>query len=201
MATDRLSLSRWRNPAGLLVSVLLLALYARAPHAWALGFVALVPWLLTLNGVRTLRGSVVSGAVISVAFMAAVFSWFGVAIGAYTGMGAGAATAVLLLLAPLLQLQFTVFALVRHLVGRRHGPVLRALAAASAWVACEWLVPKLLGDTLGHGLFPSATLRQAADLGEADLRGATGDLGRRGGEGVEVEVAQERLARVLARPG
>lgn len=167
MATDRLSLSRWRNPAGLLVSVLLLALYARAPHAWALGFVALVPWLLTLNGVRTLRGSVVSGAVISVAFMAAVFSWFGVAIGAYTGMGAGAATAVLLLLAPLLQFQFTVFALVRHLVGRRHGPVLRALAAASAWVACEWLVPKLLGDTLGHGLFPSATLRQAADLGGA----------------------------------
>jgi len=56
---------------------------------------------------------------------------------------------------------------VRHLVGSRHGPALRALAGASAWVACEWLLPKLLGDTLAHGLFPSATLRQIADLGGA----------------------------------
>lgn len=167
MTTERLSLSRWRHPVGLLASVLLFALYARNPHAWPLGFVALVPWLLALNRIPSLRGSVLSGAVMSVAFMAAVFSWFGVAIGAYTGMGAGPAIAVLLLLAPLLQPQFVVFALVRSWAGRHYGPVLRTLAAASAWVACEWWVPKLLGDTLGHGLFPSAAVRQAADIGGA----------------------------------
>ncbi|WP_156962852.1 apolipoprotein N-acyltransferase [Aerolutibacter daejeonensis] len=162
-----MSLSRWRYPAGLFASVLLFALYARFPQAWALGFVALVPWLLTLNRMRSLRGSAVSGAVMSVAFMAAVFSWFGSAIGAYTGLGAGPATAVLLLLAPLLQPQFIVFVLVRYWAGRHHGTMLRALAAASAWVACEWWVPKLLGDTLGHGLFPSTMLRQVADIGGA----------------------------------
>lgn len=167
MTTERLSLSRWRHTAGILASVLLFALYARVPHAWPLGFVALVPWLLVLNRTRLLRGAVGSGAAMSMAFMAGVFSWFGVAIGAYTGMGAGLATGVLLLLAPLLQPQFIVFALVRHWAGRRHGPVLRTFAAASAWVACEWWVPKLLGDTLGHGLFPSAMLRQAADVGGA----------------------------------
>ena len=46
---------------------------------------------------------------------------------------------------------------------RRHGPSLGALAGAAAWVATEWLVPRLLGDTLGYGLYPSRLLRQAAD--------------------------------------
>lgn len=172
MTTERLSPFRWRHFAGLLASALLLAVYARVPQAWALGFVVLVPWLLTLNAARStngmlLGGVLLSGVLMSVAFMAAVFGWFGAAIGAFTGVGALPATVVLVVLAPLLQPQFIAFALVRCLVGRRHGPVLRAMAAASAWVACEWLAPKLLGDTLGHGLYPSAALRQVADLGGA----------------------------------
>ena len=172
MTTERLSWfyrrgARWRNVAGLLASVLLLAVYARVPQAWVLGFVALVPWLLALNVTRSTAGALLGGVLMSVAFVAAVFGWFGAAIGAYTGVGVLPATLVLVVLAPLLQPQFVAFALVRHLVGRRHGPVLRAVAAASAWVAFEWLVPKLLGDTLGHGLYPSATLRQVADLGGA----------------------------------
>jgi apolipoprotein N-acyltransferase len=43
--------------------------------------------------------------------------------------------------------------------------VLRAFAAAAAWVATEWLVPRLLGDSFRYGLYPSRLLRQAADLG------------------------------------
>ncbi len=159
--------ARWRNVAGLLASALLLAVYAHVPQAWVLGFIALTPWLLTLDTGRSMVGAGLNGALMSVAFVAAVFGWFGAAIGAYTGVGALPATAVLLVLAPLLQLQLVAFALVRHLAGRSHGPVVRALAAASAWLACEWALPKLLGDTLGHGLFPSTTLRQMADLGGA----------------------------------
>ena len=170
MTTDRLfdfSWRRieWKGVAGLIASSLLLALYARGGYAWALGFVALVPWLLTLDAARTTARVVLWGVLMSIAFVAAVFYWFGAAIGAYTGTGAVPATLVLIALAPLLQPQLIAFALARHLVGRRHGPVLRALAGASAWTACEWLVPKLLGDTLGHGLFPSAVLRQFADVG------------------------------------
>jgi apolipoprotein N-acyltransferase len=157
----------WRALAGIVGSAVLLGLYARGGHAWVLGFVALVPWLLALNATRSLGGTLLSGWLMSVAFAVAVFTWFGSAIGAYTGIGALPGTLALYLLAPLLQPQLLVFALVRHLVGRRHGAVLRALAGASAWVACEALWPKLLGDTLGQGLAPSALLRQFADLGGA----------------------------------
>ena len=164
---DRLPVSRWRLAAGVLVSAALCGVYAYGGYAWILGFVALVPWLLVLDTVRTARGALLAGALMSVAFAAAVFGWFGAAVGAYTGVGAVAGVLALLILAPLMQPQLIAFALVRHLVGRRHGALLRALAGAAAWVACEWLWPKLLGDTLGHGVFPSATLRQVADLGGA----------------------------------
>lgn len=167
MIQERSVPSRWRSVAGLLASAALLGLYARGGPAWGLGFVALVPWLLALERDATPLRALLHGAAMSVAFVAAVLYWFGAAIGAYLGIGATVATAALLLLAPVLQPQFLAFALVRHWAGRRYGPALRALAAAAAWVACEWLLPKLLGDTLGHGLFPSATLRQVADLGGA----------------------------------
>lgn len=163
----RWQLPRWHRLLGILASAVLLGLYARGGPAWVLGFVALVPWLITLDTERTIGGPLVSGWLMSLAFVVAVFSWFGAAIGSFTGIGAPLATLVLFALAPLMQPQFLAFALARQLVGRRHGPLLRALVGASAWVACEWLFPKMLGDTLAHGLFPSATLRQVADLGGA----------------------------------
>lgn len=161
------TLRRWRTFAGIAASAALLGLYAQGGYAWPLGLIALVPWLLTLNGMRTLRGALLGGWLMSVAFALAVFTWFGVAIGAYTGVGTSVAMLLLCLLAPLLQPQVLVFALVRQLIGRQHGPMLRALGGACAWVACEQLFPKLLGDTLGHGLAPSALLRQVADIGGA----------------------------------
>lgn len=159
--------SRWLALAGIAASALLLGLYARGGHAWPLGFVAMLPWLLTLNRTRTLAGALLSGWLMSVAFVLAVFVWFGTAVGSFTGSGTPLALLVAVALAPLLQPQVLAFALVRHGVGARHGPWLRALAGACAWVACEWLLPKLLGDTLGHGLAPSPSLRQIADLGGA----------------------------------
>lgn len=198
MIQERLSPSRWRSLAGILATAALLGLYARGGPAWGLGFVALVPWLLVLDNDRSMLRALANGALMSIAFVAAVFHWFGAAIGAYTGVGALPATVALLVLAPLLQPQFLAFALVRQWAGRRYGPVLRALAAASAWVACEWLMPKLLGDTLGHGLFPSAVLRQVADLG-----GATGitALLLLVNEAVAFAIEQrKRGTRVLLRP-
>jgi apolipoprotein N-acyltransferase len=157
----------WRVLVGIAASAALLGLYARGGHAWALGFVALVPWLLASNTVGTVAGALLNGWLMSVAFVAAVFLWFGAALDAYTGMGKAPAVLVLCAFAPLLQPQVIVFAVVRQLIGRHPGAFLRALAGASAWVACEWLWPKLLGDTLGHGLLPSPWLRQVADLGGA----------------------------------
>lgn len=159
--------SGWRAVAGLLLSAALFGVYAQGGIAWPLGFIALVPWLLVLDGLLGPGAALRHGLMMSIAFVVAVFAWFGFAIGSYTGIGPGAGLAVLVVAAPLLQPQLIAFALVRHVVGRRHGPLLRALAGASAWVATEWLVPRLLDDTLGHGLHPSTVLRQGADLGGA----------------------------------
>jgi apolipoprotein N-acyltransferase len=126
-----------------------------------------VPWLLTLDATRTAAGAARSGLVMSIAFVAAVFAWFGFAIAGYLGMPAATGLLALLAAAPLLQPQLLAFALVRHVAGRHHGAVVRALAGAAAWVATEWLVPRLFSDTLGHGLHPSYVLRQIADVGGA----------------------------------
>lgn len=126
-----------------------------------------MPWLLALDTTRTVGGTACSGLTMSLAFVVAVLAWFGFAIAHYAGAASAAGLLIVLAASPLLQPQFLAFALVRHLVGRRHGAVVRALAGASAWVAAEWLFPKLLGDTLGHGLYPSPWLRQIADVGGA----------------------------------
>ncbi len=158
---------RWFSLAGIAASALLLALYARGGDAWLLGFFVLVPWLLTLGAVKTIRGALVSGLLMSVAYVMAVFYWFAGAIAAFTEVATPGAVMALCTFAPLLQPQLLVYALTRHVVGRHHGPLLRTFAAAASWVACEWVVRKLFGDTLGHGLYPSAYLRQLADLGGA----------------------------------
>jgi apolipoprotein N-acyltransferase len=151
---------------GIVASAVLCGLCARGGSAWPLGFVMLVPWLWAQDACHSLRATLLCALGMALAFSAAVFGWFGLAIGHYTGMGAGTGLAVLLAGAPLFQPQFIAFALVRHWASRRArlGRATCALAAACGWVACEWLVPKLLGDTLGHGLYPSRLLRQGADL-------------------------------------
>lgn len=153
--------------AGIVGSAVLLGLYARGGNAWPLGFLALVPWLLALGRMRTLAGTLLSAWLMTIAFTLAVFSWFGTAFGAYVGLGALPTMLILAALAPVLQPQWLAFALARHLGARHQRAILGALTGAAAWVGCEWLLPKLLGDTLGHGLLPSATLRQVADLGGA----------------------------------
>ncbi|MEQ1514423.1 MAG: apolipoprotein N-acyltransferase [Lysobacteraceae bacterium] len=145
----------------------MLGLYSRGGNAYLLGFVGLVPWLLALDATRTVTGAARSGLAMSFAFVAAVFAWFGFSVAGYLGIPEATGLLVLLAAAPLLQPQLLAFALFRHIAGRHHGPVVRALAGAAAWVATEWLVPRLFDDTLGHGLHPSYELRQIADVGGA----------------------------------
>jgi apolipoprotein N-acyltransferase len=170
-----------------LTAAALCGLYARGGAAWMLGFVALLPWLRALDAEPSLARTLLGAWAMSVAYTAAVFFWFGNALGAYTQIGAGAGLALLLLAAPLFQPQILVFALVRHLTRRHDGAVLGACAGAAAWVAAEWALPHVLGDTLGHGLYPARLLRQAAELG-----GATGLT-------LLLLLANEALAAALAR--
>ena len=144
---------------------MLLAAYGRGGAGWVLGFVALVPWLWVLDRSRTWAGTLAAALAMTLVLVGVVFFWFGSAIGRFTGLGPEAGFALLLLAAPLLQPQLMVAALLRHGVRQRHGAARGALAGAAGWLGTEWLLLKPLGDTLGHGLYPSVLLRQAADLG------------------------------------
>lgn len=163
----RLARSRW---LGIAAAAALCGLYAQGVQGgpgWALGFIALVPWLRVLDRASSMAHVLLGAWAMAVAYTGAVFYWLGAALGDYTQIGAGAGLALLLAAAPLLQPQFIAFALVRHQARRTHGPGLAALAAAAAWLATEWAWPHVLGDTLGHGLYPAAWLRQGAALAGA----------------------------------
>lgn len=149
----------------LLAGALLLALFSRGGAGWLLGFVALLPWLWLLDRPRTWAGTLGLAVAMAMALAMACFWWFGLAMGRFTGVGAASGLALLLSAAPLLQPQLIVWALLRQAVRQRRGALLGALAGAAGWVGTEWALLKPLGDTLGHGLYPSALLRQAADLG------------------------------------
>lgn len=160
--------SRARRVAGLLAatvaSAVLCGVYARGGAGWAAGFVALAPWLIALDGARSTGGAVLCAWAMSVLYTAAVFPWFGGAVGRYTGLGHAAGMALLLVAAPLFQPQFLALALARRLFRRHHGPAVAALAGVAAWAATERLMPRLLDDTMAYGLHVQPLLAQAADL-------------------------------------
>lgn len=146
-------------------------LYARVESpAFALGFVAFVPWLAVLDRASTAREAAGLGLAFCVAFVLAVFSWFAVGMARYADAPLAAGFAALVLAAPLLQPQLPIYALLRHALRRRavarRGPLV-ACAASLAYVGAEWALPKLFGDTLGHGLLASPRLCQAAELAGA----------------------------------
>lgn len=132
-----------------------------------LEFVAFVPWLAALDRSGSLRAALASALAMTLAFTLGVFAWFGFAIATYSGSPSWVGLAVLVVAAPLLQPQFLLFAALRHHARRRLPPAAAALASWLAYTGAEWLVPKLLADTLGHGMYAFEWIRQAADVAGA----------------------------------
>lgn len=142
------------------------ALYARVEWPWfALGWCGLAPWLAVLDELRSWRGALAAGWLMSVAFTLAVFPWFIDAIAGYAGAPWLAALLVVVASAPLIQPQLIVHAAVRHLARRRAAAAWHVAGlSACAYVGAEWTLPKLFADSLGHGFLAADHLRQAADL-------------------------------------
>jgi len=152
-------------------SALAFALYARVDWPWFVcGWVGLVPWLALLDRAPSLRAALSAGVLMCVAFVLGVFAWLPSAIENYTGVPWSVALLVVVLLAPVIEPQFIVFAVARHLASRSALGGNRAyapLVGACAYVGTEWAWPKLFADTLGHGVYVSTLMRQAADLAGA----------------------------------
>lgn len=158
-----------RSAVALAATAAALGLFARMQPVWVpFGFVALVPALAVFDAARRVRDALAAALVLCVLFVLVIFGWFAGAIGTYSEIPAGAALVALVVLAPVLEPQFFVFALARFALQRRGAGVVRtALASALVYVGAEWASPKLFGDTLAHGLFGSAWMRQGADLAGA----------------------------------
>jgi apolipoprotein N-acyltransferase len=189
-----------RHAGGIVATALAAFVLAQVTAPWhVVTWVVLVPWLLALDATATARGALASGAVMAIAFGIVVFSWFPVAMADYAGAPTWAAAAIALALAPLFQPQFVVFALARHAARRRFAGAGIAIVGASAYVAAEWMFPKLLGDSIGMGLYPSSWIRQAADV--AGLPGLTFAVVL-GNEAVRAAVvaARDRRPRAAALP-
>jgi apolipoprotein N-acyltransferase len=128
----------------------------------------LLPALWWLEQGGSFKHVLLQAWLLSVAFSLGAFSWFGTAIDHYAQWPAGGGLLALALLAPLFQPQFFAWALLRqwaqHWAPQSQRTLWQALGASAAWVAAEWLFPKWLGDSLGHGLYPAEDLRQFASV-------------------------------------
>lgn len=155
---------RARPFVGAAASAILLALVGRVEAPWhLLTFVALAPWLWALSG-ASLQAALASAALLAAGFTAGAFFFVAPALAAYSGAPLWAAWIVTVALGPLvLQPQFLAAAAARVLTARR-GPVFAAGATALAYLGAEWALPKLFCDTLGYALYPSAALRQGAEI-------------------------------------
>ncbi len=145
-------------------SAVLLGLFHRLEQPFSvLGPVALVPWLLALDHSRTLAQVAGRTWLTVVLTVLLGFPWLATAGEVYGHLSSLTAWVLLALSAPLLQPQFFIAALARQLAGgaSRSGRI----AGIAAWVVTEQVVPKLLHDTLGHGLYPLRVLRPLAAVG------------------------------------
>ncbi|MCP3102452.1 apolipoprotein N-acyltransferase [Myxococcus sp. K15C18031901] len=145
--------------------------YSSLESRWlALGFVGLTPWLAAVDKARTFKGALSLGVGLAVVFSALVFGWFPRALQAYSGAPLWVCWGGMVLFAPLFQPQWVLTALGRWLARRGLGEKesgLPGVVGMLVYVGVEWLVPKLLADTLGLGLVSSERLRQGADLAGA----------------------------------
>jgi apolipoprotein N-acyltransferase len=162
---------------GVVATAGMLALFATLRMPWTLlGWVAMVPWLAALDRARSPREALGLGLALGAMFLSTAFGWFAGSVQAYSQAPLWVCWAALLLISPVVQLQFPLAALARYFARRAVGtgslagarrtwlpPVVTALV----YVGVEWFAPKLFTDTLGQGLVSLEWQRQGADVAGA----------------------------------
>ncbi|MGQ0505753.1 MAG: apolipoprotein N-acyltransferase [Myxococcaceae bacterium] len=155
-ARAKAGIASWRVPVvATCVSAVLVGLFQRLDCAW-LGFIALVPWLLVIEKSR--KHAVIHSLILTAGSVALSFPWLVSAASSYGRIPPWLGWGLLTLGSVLLQPQFLTAGLVRGRVAR-----------VCTYLAVEALYPKVLGDTLGHGLYPFESFRLFAAWGGAAL--------------------------------
>jgi len=141
---------------------------------WNLSFliwVALIPWFTALSRAKNHKEALTSGFWLNFLMSLGGFYWVGYVLMEFGGVNTGIAVAGLLLFCAFNQAQFMAYASFWHwYTSRKQASALqRMLTLVLTYTALDWLIPKIFRDTLGHSLYASAWLRQAADVGGAFL--------------------------------
>jgi apolipoprotein N-acyltransferase len=159
---------------GVVTTSAMLALFSGLRMPWTLlGWVALVPWLATVDRARSAREALGLGLALAAVFSAAVFGWFAGSVQAYSQAPLWVCWLALLLMSPVVQLQFPLAAPARFFARRAVGSAAVRLAwlppvvTALVYVGVEWFAPKLFADTIGLGLVTQEWHRQGADVAGA----------------------------------
>ncbi len=145
----------------------MLALFTLAEWPWLIfGFIGLTPWLAAIDRTKTIGGAFLAGLLMSLSYVLTAGYWVPDVIQSFSGVSWGVSLLVTILISPLIQPQFIALALARRFA--RGGSIrfipAAPLAGAFAYIGVEWAIPKFFSDTLGHMLFGSVLLRQAADV-------------------------------------
>jgi apolipoprotein N-acyltransferase len=138
-------------------------------QAW-IGWFCLVPWFWAVARARDSRDAFVQGLWLSVIISVVGFYWVGYVLHEFAGLPWPLASLGLLGYSLVGQPQLYLFSpVLRATRGLRLPTLPVTTCLALAYAGLDWILPKLFVDTLGHSLYASSWLIQAADLGGAAL--------------------------------
>jgi apolipoprotein N-acyltransferase len=133
-------------------------------------FVALIPWLASLQRLSNWKSAVVQGIWLSMAMTLLGFYWVAYVLHQFGGLPWAVASLGLFLFSTFGQPQFAFFAPFYRVASQRRNAarggarLVWGIAIALLYTGMDWLIPKLFRDTLGHSQYTAPWLRQSADL-------------------------------------
>ncbi len=137
---------------------------------------ALVPWLWVLSRASSAGAAVIQGLWLNIFHALGSFYWVGFTLHEFGMLPWPVAIIGMLLFSLICQPQFPIFAPLWWSIysgAKRPRTSTRRLGwlflTALAYAGCDWILPKLFVDSLGHAFYVAPILRQAADLGGAWL--------------------------------
>jgi len=143
--------------------------------SWLIWFV-LVPWLMAVKRAASWRGALRQGYWMCFCMTIGGFYWVAYVLNEFAAVPWVLCGLFLIAFASFNEIQFIILApLLRVLLrncssaGAPWRILAVILATALFYTGADWLFPKLFADTLGHAFYINRNIRQAADIGGANL--------------------------------
>ena len=142
-------------------------------NLWPLLWVCLIPWLWVIRHADSPRAAFCQGIWLSYFMSVGGFYWVTFAISEFGNIPISLCFIGLQFFCFVGQLQFPVYALLEKKFATPHfssalgraRTFLISVGFALSYAGCDWILPKIFHDTLGHAFYQARRLRQVADFG------------------------------------